>query len=86
MCLTDCPDPTTSGVWWRDNAEWRRYDAAALQAILQGLADGVSVVKLGTYTSSAYPGGASYIADLRKLNQRNVSSGEEREIKIVSVI
>lgn len=84
MCITKaCEEPTAEGVWWRDDAEWRQYDAAQAAIIQRAIKDGTKRVQLGNLASSKYARGASYVVDLTTMKQLNVASGYTRDVKIV---
>ncbi|KAJ7522123.1 hypothetical protein O6H91_19G084700 [Diphasiastrum complanatum] len=84
MCLfRPCADPTTLGVWWREDAEWRPYDSLNQQQIRLGLSQGLNSIDLGIIRSDVHPAGARYTADLTTMQQINVSSGQRRDIKVV---
>ena len=85
MCLTnlDCKDPTEPGVWWRDDAEWKLYNATHAAAIQGAIADGASRVELGRVVSSKYGCGVRYAVDLTRMIQINQATGYERNIKLV---
>ncbi|GJP46399.1 hypothetical protein CLOM_g5691 [Closterium sp. NIES-68] len=84
MCiLLPCADPATPGVWWRDDAQWRRYPLHLENAIRNAISRGLPSLDLGTFTSDVYPNGARYTADLRAMRQRNVGSGYARDIRVI---
>jgi hypothetical protein len=81
MCLNtnvSCEDPVSPGVWWRDDADWKQYDAAQAAAIQKGIADGAARVDLGTVVSSKYSSGAGYVVELS-------TTGYSRDVKVVKV-
>ncbi|CAI5535422.1 unnamed protein product [Closterium sp. Naga37s-1] len=82
MCiLLPCADPAAPGVWWRDDAQWRRYPPHLENAVRDAIARRLPSVDLGTFVSDGYPNGARYTADLRAMKQRNAQSGYAREIR-----
>ena len=84
MCLTAiCADPTSPGVWWRDDADWKQYDAAQAAAIQRAVAAGTLKVELGNVVSSKHAGGARYVIDLVTMKPINIASGLQRDVKIV---
>ncbi|KAJ7541022.1 hypothetical protein O6H91_10G041800 [Diphasiastrum complanatum] len=84
MCiLLPCPDPTTPGVWWRDDASWVLYDTTSAQRILSAAAAGSRRVELGRIVSAVHTNGATYFVDLTNMRQVNASSWQGRDIKIV---
>ncbi|KAG0607775.1 hypothetical protein M758_8G054100 [Ceratodon purpureus] len=85
MCLEACEDPTSPGVWWRDDAEWKQYDASKAAAIEKGIADGASRVDLGSVSSLKYTGGARYVVDLCTMKQINLGTNYTRDVKIIKV-
>ncbi|KAG0607798.1 hypothetical protein M758_8G055800 [Ceratodon purpureus] len=85
MCLEACEDPTSPGVWWRDDTEWKQYDVSKAAAIERGIADGASRVDLGSVSSLKYTGGARYVVDLCTMKQINLGSNYTRDVKIIKV-
>ena len=86
MCLNanaSCEDPTSPGVWWRDDADWKQYDAAQAAAIQKGIADGAARVDMGTVVSSKYSSGARYVVELSTMKQINLTTGYSRDVKVV---
>ncbi|CAI6000759.1 unnamed protein product [Closterium sp. NIES-64] len=84
MCiLLPCADPAAPGVWWRDDAQWRRYPPHLENAVRDAIARRLPSVDLGTFVSDGYPNGARYTADLRAMKQRNAQSGYAREIRVI---
>eukprot|EP00897_Mesotaenium_endlicherianum_P009967 jgi/Mesen1/899/ME001156S00138 len=85
MCVifSPCADPVTPGVYWRDNRSWQRYNAQTSTAILDALLKGYPDVELGRFTSPVYPFGAPYCANLRRMQQINIHSGQARGIKVI---
>ncbi|CAI7930036.1 unnamed protein product, partial [Closterium sp. NIES-54] len=84
MCiLLPCADPAAPGVWWRDDAQWRRYPPHLENAVRDAIARRLPSVDLGTFASDVYPNGARYTADLRAMKQRNAQSGYAREIRVI---
>lgn len=71
------------GIWWRDDAEWKQYDAPQAAAIQRGIADRANRVELGNLVGTKYPGGAQYVVDLCTMKQINVASRFTRDIKVV---
>lgn len=84
MCiLQPCALPTGVGVWWRDDSNFVQYGEAHSYIIKEGLRNKLRSVDLGTITSKVHPKGARYTADLTKMEQVAVSSGQKRDIVIV---
>lgn len=92
MCITkECADPTSPGVWWREDDKWIRYNAQHSEAILASFRQlnnsthpqQTVLVPLGSIASCKHPSGHSYTVVLPELVQRNDRSGYTREVKIV---
>ncbi|KAJ7533905.1 hypothetical protein O6H91_13G070000 [Diphasiastrum complanatum] len=84
MCpLQPCKDPTTVDVWWRDDSEWNLYSKVHANMIRKGVSDGLHKVNLGNIVSTTHPMGQIYVADLARMKQINLSSRQERDIRIV---
>ncbi|KAG6557393.1 hypothetical protein Mapa_000662 [Marchantia paleacea] len=84
MCvLQPCADPDGVGAWWRDDTCWKKYGRDHESQIRSAASAGLRSVDLGLIKSSVHPGGARYTANLKKMEQVAVSSGQVRPIKII---
>ncbi|GAQ77964.1 hypothetical protein KFL_000060290 [Klebsormidium nitens] len=73
MCITgQIPDPTTPGVWWRDDTVWRLYQNAHADVIKQGIQNGLASVTLYGVQNCVQPvHGETYTVNLRGMQQRS---------------
>lgn len=77
-------DPVVSGVWWRDDKEWKLYEAKEAAAIRLAVAEGLPSIDLGYVVSPVHARGAHYVVDLQEMTQKNVHTGHIRDVKIVN--
>lgn len=90
MCITkECEDPTAPGIWWRDDAEWKKYGVLQESCIRSHMTSKrtgrtSSLAKLGLVYSSKYPSGSRYVVDLGSMKQINLRTGFTRDIKVVN--
>lgn len=84
MCiLASCADPTSPGVWWRDDALWVQYGPLASRHILEAYLSGKAFVDLSHLVDTQLPPTTVYRVDLDNMKQINQSSNYEREIRII---
>ncbi|GAQ77966.1 hypothetical protein KFL_000060310 [Klebsormidium nitens] len=83
MCITgQIPDPTTPGVWWRDDRKWRRYESTETDVIKEGLRNSQKWVTLEGVNNLLFGSRVTYTVDLRIMQQKS-PGGFMRPVLIV---
>ncbi|GBG73099.1 hypothetical protein CBR_g12815 [Chara braunii] len=88
MCLQPCADPTTSGVWWRDDTRWSTYNEAMSATIKNAKQQRVhggptGSINLEVISSPAHPFGTQYSLNLDTMEQINIRTGMRRPVRII---